>query len=61
MYGVEIALTSRNIVHRNFKWTNDFTRNKEEITKLVNNRDTVQMKLISTFIVHTIFLFFIRN
>ncbi|MCU7552012.1 TonB-dependent receptor [Chitinophagaceae bacterium LB-8] len=41
--GIEIALTSQNIMGRDFNWntTLTFTKNKEEITKLVNGKDII--------------------
>ncbi|UOR03579.1 TonB-dependent receptor [Hymenobacter aerilatus] len=41
--GVELAITSQNIANDNFKWstTLTFTRNKEEITKLIDGRDII--------------------
>jgi len=41
--GVEVAITSQNIVTEKFKWSSTltFTRNKEEITRLIDGRDII--------------------
>lgn len=41
--GIELALTSQNITGKDFNWTSTltFTRNKEEITKLINGKDII--------------------
>jgi TonB-linked SusC/RagA family outer membrane protein len=41
--GIEVAITSQNIVKENFRWSSTltFTRNKEEITKLIDGRDII--------------------
>jgi TonB-linked SusC/RagA family outer membrane protein len=41
--GIEVAITSQNFVSDKFKWstTLTFTRNKEEITRLVDDRDII--------------------
>jgi TonB-linked SusC/RagA family outer membrane protein len=41
--GIELAITSQNIATEKLKWstTLTFTRNKEEITKLINDRDII--------------------
>ncbi len=41
--GIELALTTRNIVKKNFSWTTNFTfaKNKEEITKLAGGQDVI--------------------
>lgn len=41
--GLEVMITSRNIDNRDFKWTTTatFTRNKQEISDIVNERDVI--------------------
>ncbi len=41
--GIELQLTSRNVVGRNFTWNTSatFTRNREKITKLIDNSEII--------------------
>ncbi len=41
--GIELALTTQNIQSENFKWSSTitFSRNKEEITKLIDGKDII--------------------
>ncbi|MEI6949311.1 TonB-dependent receptor [Paraflavisolibacter sp. H34] len=61
--GIEVSVTSQNIKGRNFNWSSTvtFSRNKEEITSLPDNKDLVVNERESLLIGHPVSSFYSYN